>query len=156
MLPLQTTSRARGAHPPSKSGASRGGTCPRSVRDRLSQTTSLTISRSSAHECDRKPGDPNDPSPIFEHSAQPLSPAPGPRTEPPLSTRNQPWPWNSCPSKTPPGFRLSSQSPRLRTAATFPPRLTPRFSTQYSQKLIRHILDFPVTAAPPATRRATA
>jgi hypothetical protein len=32
--------------------------------------------------------------------------------------------------------------------------LTPRFSTQYSQKLIRHILDFPVTAASLSARRA--
>jgi hypothetical protein len=153
MQPFQTTSRARGARPRNKSATSRRGTRPQSVRDRLSQTTSLAISRSLAHECDRIPGDPNDPNPIFEQSAQPPASAPGPRTEPPhrLSSQSPSGKTGLLACLT---LRLSRQSPRLRAAATLPPRLTPRFSTQYSQKLIRHILDFPVAVAPPSARRA--
>ncbi len=77
-------------------------------------------------------------------------------TKSPLPLRTQPLPFNSSPSKTPAPLRVSSESPRLRVEDPLPSKLTPRFSTQYSQKLIRHILDFPVTAAPPSARRTRA
>jgi hypothetical protein len=97
---------------------------------------------------------PNDPIP--EHSTPPL---PTTRTKPPLPPRTQPLSLTSCPSNALAPLRVASNSSRLRvegTLSTLPPWLTPRFSTQYSQKLIRHILDFPVTAAPPSARRARA
>jgi len=161
MHSLHTTSRAKCANLRSHSRASRFGRRPPPL--------SLAASPSPAPKRDGFPKLPNDPSPVFEHCTPPLPPTT--RTKSPLPPRTQPLPVTSCPSKTLTPLRVASNSPRLRvegTLSTLPPnsprlrveeilpRLTPRFSTQYSQKLIRHILDFPVPAAPPSARRVRA
>jgi hypothetical protein len=69
-----------------------------------------------------------------------------------IPLRNEPIPISGHPRSRPPQRLCASAS---NNPSRFS-RLTPRFSTQYSQKLIRQIMDFHLTATPPAARRAQA